>query len=156
MTMRAVFRRKLVLPTLALAMAGVLATAAGAANGPTPPETKAGSFTIVVADIKAGKAKKLGITKKHTAGVWDGCRFHYLTTDNTDWQFDDGSIASVSDNPEPFVPGECATPHNPTPAEMAESEQKTNAANAAFRPPGAPPAPPTPADWYNTNRSYRF
>ena len=34
--------------------------------------------------------------------VRTGCKFVYLTTDVNDYQFDDGSVASVSENPEPL------------------------------------------------------
>ena len=142
------FRKKLLPLVLALAAAVAITTAAGAAQGPERPKVKANRDTpTVLKDIKEGKAKKLDEQTRMTA-VWDGCKFHYLTSDHSDWQFDDGSIAGVSENPEPLPPKDssCVTTRNPTAAEMEESEARTAELNQQQRRPGAPPLPPLPAD----------
>ncbi len=144
------FRKKLLPLVLALAAAVAITTAAGAAQGPERPKVKANRDTpAVLKDIKEGKAKKLR-ERKETTAVWDGCKFHYLKSDRTEWQFDDGSIAEVEDNPEPLPPRDpsCVTQRNPTRAEMDESEARTAQLNPDRQAPGAPPLPPLPADRY--------
>ncbi len=146
--MKAIFRRKVFLPGLGLAVAVVITTAAGAAQGPDKPKLKANRDTpSVMKDINDGKAKKIKEQKRTTA-VWDGCKFHFLKSDHTEWEFDDGSVASVSENPEPLPPRSCSNPRNPTAAEMAEKDGRVNELNGGVAPPGAPPLPPPPADRY--------
>ena len=60
--------------------------------------------------------------------MWDGCAFHYLKTDETSWQLDDGSVANVSENPDALPPKdkECTHPRNPTATEMAAKDARGN------------------------------
>ena len=136
---------KLLVLSLSLAVGVAIASAAGAADK-DPKEAKAGRPTpAVMKDIKEGKAKQLK-TGKRTTGVWDGCTFHYLKTDESTYEFDDGSQATVSENPEPLPPKTCAEPRNPTAAEMAGMEKRVGELNPKQpQVPGGPP-PPTPGD----------
>jgi hypothetical protein len=141
------FPMKVLLPALALAAAVAITTAAGADQGAKEQRLKANRDTpAVMKDIKDGKAKKIK-AEKRTYGVWDGCKFHYLKTDATAWQFEDGSVANVSENPEPLPPKEkdCGS-RNPTSAELAEKEARVGALNAKPLAPGEPPPSPLPAD----------
>jgi hypothetical protein len=143
------FRRRVLLPVLGLTAAVAITTAAGAAQGPKEPKVKADRDTpAVMKDIKEGKAKKVK-AEKRTTGVWDGCRFHYLKTDESTWEFDDGSVANVSENPEPLPPKDqsCGQTRNPTSAEMAEMERRVSELNPRHTA-GGPPAPPWPPDRY--------
>ncbi len=79
----------------------------------------------------------------------------YLTTDVNDYRFDDGSVASVSENPEALPPKDpgCVG-RNPTEQEMAEMCSIANACNAGNRPPGAEnrPLPPEPRSRHLDNK----
>jgi hypothetical protein len=133
------FRRRVLLPVLGLTAAVAITTAAGAAQGPKEPKVKADRDTpAVMKDIK-----------ERTTGVWDGCKVHYLRTDESTWEFDDGSVANVSENPEPLPPKDesCVQTRNPTSAEMAEMERRVSELNPRHTA-GGPPAPPWPPDRY--------
>ena len=141
--------RKVLIPALLLGVGVAVASAAGAVDK-EPKDAKAGRDTpAVMKDIKEGKAKKIK-TGKRTTGVWDGCEFHYLKTDESVYRFDDDSVATVSENPEPLPPKDpsCTTSRNPTRAEMDEMEARVAKANPYTPPPGAPPVPPLPPDRY--------
>jgi hypothetical protein len=132
---------------LAAAVAFV-ATSAGAAQDPRPKTKASRDFPAVSADIKDGKAKKIK-TERHTFAVWDGCEFVFPKADETDWQFDDGSVATVSDNPDPLPPKvKSCVERNPTEAEFRAGQAEADARNGgpAKGPNGvAPPTVPLPA-----------
>ena len=139
--------RKALLPVLVLVAGLLFAATAGADQGKTTRSKAARDWPAVHKDIQEGRAKKVKPATKRTTGVWNGCKFVYLKTDETTYEFDDGSVATVSENPEPLPPRECPE-RNPTEAEFAEMEARVEAANAANREPGAPPLPPLPPDRY--------
>jgi hypothetical protein len=151
MTIRTILRGRVLLAVLALSAAVAITTAAGAAPGPKAQRLKAERDTpAVMKDIREGKARKLHTASgraKRTTGVWNGCHFVYLTTDISDYEFDDGSVATISENPEPLPPKEpgCVE-RNPTEPEMTAMHAVVNARNAGGRPPGddTRPLPPTP------------
>ena len=148
MTATSSVRRKVVLLFLALAAAVAITTAAGAAQDPEPATSKADRDTpALMKDIREGKARKIK-GEKRTTGVWDGCTFHYLTTDHSTYRFGDGSVATVSENPQPLPPKakDCVTTRNPTSAEMAAMESRVSELDRRPETPGAPPPPPLPAD----------
>jgi hypothetical protein len=132
-------------PVAAFAVvAGLLFTVSAGADqnkAVDPPKSKAGrDWHTVSKDIHEGKTKKLKPATKRTTGVWNGCKFVYLTTDETTYEFDDGSVATVSENPDPLPPRNCPE-RNPTEAEFAEMEARVAAANGP-PPPGTPQLPP--------------
>jgi len=131
---------KVLLSVLALAAAVAIATATLKADRDTPP---------VVKDVKEGKARRIKADKRTTA-VCDGCRFHYLKTEENAYQFDDGSVANVSENPDPLPPKDkdCVGTRNPTAQEMAEKDRRTAELNGRNPGPGAPPPPSFPFDRY--------
>jgi hypothetical protein len=139
-------RRKAILSVLAVLAALLIAAAAGADQDGDKKTKSQRDWPAVNKDIKEGKAKKIKAAKR-TTGVWNACKFVYLKTDETTYEFDDGSVATVSENPEPLPPRQCDERH-PTEAEFAEMEARVEAANAGNRAPGAPPPPPLPADRY--------
>lgn len=139
-------KRKVLLPALLLVVGVAIASGARAADK-DPTDAKAGRDTAsVMKDIREGKAKKVK-SEKVVTGVWDGCKFHYLQRDQNDYQFDDGSVAGISENPDPLPKdNECVTTRNPTPAEMAEMDRKVaERSTRKTQVPGGPP-PPTPGE----------
>lgn len=152
MTVRSITRKKAFLPTLLLAAAVTVTTAAGvgADQGSKAPELKADRATPdVMRDIREGRATKVippGRARRTTA-VWTGCHFVYLTTEINEYRFDDGSVARVSENPDPLPPRDCIGPdRNPTEGEMNASNVVVAARNAGDRRPGTEnrPLPPEP------------
>ena len=146
MTVRPSVRRKVVLLIAALAAAIAITTAAGAAQESEPTKSNAGRDTpAVMKDIREGKAEKI-TEEKRTTGVWDGCTFHYLTTDHSTYRFADGSVVGVSENPQPLPPrGKvCVSTRTPTSAEMAEMERQVSELNPRHETPGARPLPLPP------------
>lgn len=139
-------RTRAILPLLAVVTALIFASTAGADQDKDKKPKAQRDWPAVSKDINEGKAKKLKAVK-HTTGVWNGCKFVYLKTDETTYEFDDGSVATVSENPEPLPPRECAE-RNPTEAEFAEMEARVQAANAGNQGPDTPPLPPLPPDRY--------
>ena len=140
MTATSSVRRKVVLLFVALAAAIAITTAAGAAQQSEPTKSNAGRDTpAVMKDIREGRAEKITEEKRST-GVWDGCTFHYLTTDRSTYRFTDGSVVGVSENPQPLPPKakECVGTRNPTSAEMAEMERRVGELNPRHETPGAP------------------
>src|SRR5687767_8466411 len=111
--------KKVAIAALAV-VAGLLSTVSAGADqnkAVDPPKSKAGrDWPAVSKDIQEGRAKKLKPATKRTTGVWNGCKFVYLTTDETTYKFDDGSVATVSENPDPLPPRNCPE-RNPTEAE---------------------------------------
>lgn len=139
-------RRKVFLVVLLFAALAVASSAAtGASNR---PDTLAGRDTATVMKaIHAGKARQLPTRGSggRLHGVWNGCRFVFATTQVSEWQFRDGSIAAVNGNPQALPPRDCDGPdRNPTEAEMTAMRATVNAANAGQQPGGAPAPPPIP------------
>ena len=146
MTTKSSVRGKVVLLFVALAAAIPIATAPGAAQDSEPSKSNAGRDTpAVMKDIREGRAEKI-TEEKRTTGVWDGCTFHYPTTDHSTYRFADGSVVGVSENPQPLPPRakDCVGTRNPTSAEMAEMERRLSGLNPRHEPPGAPPLPLPP------------
>jgi hypothetical protein len=132
--------RRLTVGFAGIVVAGALTLAASAGAGQDPtakaPKLKAGRDTpTVMADIKAGKAKKVAGARPVT-GVWTGCTFVYLHTDENVYRFDDDSDAHVSENPEPMPPRDpaCVDQRNPTHEEMVVMEERVAAENVTQRP----------------------
>ncbi|MDQ3641040.1 MAG: hypothetical protein M3450_06130 [Actinomycetota bacterium] len=148
MTLKNLIRRKALLPVVLLAAAVGVTTAAGAddARKPVKSERDTGS---VMRDVREGRATKVGRPgpARRTTAVWTGCHFVYLTTEINDYRFDDGSVARVSENPDPMPPRDCVGPdRNPTEGELNASNTVVAARNAGDRAPGAEnrPLPPEP------------
>ena len=146
MTPREATRRRAYLPVLLLATTLGVTTAAGADDEDKAP--KSGRDTpSVMRDIREGKAIKLARPgpARRTTAVWTGCHFVYLKTEINHYRFDDGSVAQVSENPDPLPPRDCVGPdRNPTEAEMNASDVVVAARNAGDRLPGAENVPPPP------------
>ena len=142
---RTIMRKKVLLPALLLVAVVALATVAGAAQGPTfkPPKAQ-GDTPAVMQAIREGKAKKLHLPPERatrTVAFWTGCQFVYVPAGNSEYQFDDGSVASVGEEPR-FPPRNPACgDRNPTEAEFDAMYAELNDRN--WRPPGLP-APPNP------------
>lgn len=145
---RDLIRRKVFLPVLLLAAAVGVTTAAGADDARKP--VKAGRDTpSIMRDVREGKATKLAHRgpARRTTAVWTGCNFVYLTTEINEYRFDDGSVARVSENPDPLPPRDCdGADRNPTEDEMNASRTVVAGHNAGDRPPGSEnmPLPPLP------------
>ena len=141
-------KRRVLIPTLLLALGVAVAGAAGAVDKQPKDfkDFKAGRDTpAVMQDIKEGKAKKIK-SETLTYGVWDGCKFNYLEAERNTYRFDDGSEAGVSENPDPAPPSSCVETRNPTAAEMAEMQRRVDAVNPkGSQVPGGPP-PPSPGE----------
>ena len=150
--LRVITRVKTLLPVVLLGAAVTVTTAAGvgADQGPRAQRTKANRATpAVMQDIQEGKATKVTPPwrTRRTSAVWTGCHFVYLTTEVNEYRFDDGSVARVSENPDPLPPRDCVGPdRNPTQGEMSASSLVAAARNAGDRAPGAEdrPLPPEP------------
>jgi hypothetical protein len=145
-------KRRVLIPSLLLALGIAIAAGAAGAADKQPNNFKAGRDTpAVMKDIKAGKAKKVQ-SEVRTFGVWDGCKFHYLRAEQNTYRFDDGSEAGVSENPDPGPQKDkdCIETRNPTVGEMAAMDKKVAELNPkrAQTPGGPPPAQPgeRPAD----------
>jgi hypothetical protein len=152
--------RKVLLAVLLAGGVALAATAAGAVNDNKPStqtEAEAAGARAASAgtrgrgvlwdEIQDGKAKKVQRPgpDRHTTAVWDGCRFHYLTTKIERFQGTDGAMGEVQSDPDPLPPNRSCTGHrNPTPEEMAESRVRTAAANAGEEEPSMPPPPHPP------------
>jgi hypothetical protein len=141
-------RTKVLLPALLFATIAVAATATAGADNAKVKSTR--DTTAIMADINAGKAKKLDTPQskiRHTTGVWNGCSFDYLTTKLTDWVTDRGEHMTVSEDPDPKPPKDktaCPVDRNPTDEEMAVMRATVAAANATGQPAdiGLRPIPP--------------
>ena len=143
---------KALLPVVLLGAAFTVASAVGvgADQEHKAPRTQANRATpAVVQDIREGKATKVTPSgrERRTTAVWTGCHFVYLTTEINEYRFYDGSVARVSENPDPLPPRNCDGPdRNPTEDEMNASNLVAAARNAGDRAPGAEgrPLPPQP------------